>query len=134
MFAKSTSKDLSLSVAVIVAGGAALILAMRQHWSPGDLSPGVEGAITTSLIGFFMLLLHGIDYPRTVAVNVPVGAMLYAACALGASPAQGLGMVGIHAVVVGVVGLALSFREPRPEPSAEDKRPLSASHPAHSQA
>jgi hypothetical protein len=137
MFAKTTSKDLSLAVAVTIAGGVAMALALRQRWNPSDLSPGVEGAITTTVTGFLMTLLHKVDYPRTIAINAPLVAILYAACLLGGSHAVGLGMAGLQCVIMGFVGLALAFREPRPAPAPAPKparRTSATSRPAHSQA
>jgi hypothetical protein len=136
MFAKTTSKDLSLAVAVTIAGGLAMVLALRQRWNPSDLSPGIEGAITTTVTGFLMTLLHKVDYPRTIAINAPLVAILYAACLLGGSHAVGLGMAGLQCVIMGFVGLALAFREPRPAtaPKPAAPRPSATSRPAHSQA
>lgn len=116
MLARTTSKDLPLSVAVTVLGGAALLVALRMRWNPGDLSPGIEGAITTTVTGFVMVMLHGVDYPRNVAINVPMIVMLYLACALTTTPAVGVGMVGAQLVLMGFVGLALALREPRSQP------------------
>ncbi len=134
MFAKTTSKDLSLAVAVTIAGGLALFIALRQRWNPSDLSPGIEGALTTTVTAFIMTLLHRLEFPRVIAVNAPLLAILYVACALGGSPAVGLGMVGIQCVIMGFVGLALAFREPRPAPAPERAPQRAPSRPAHSQA
>lgn len=122
MLARTTSKDLPLPVAVATLGGAAIIVALRMRWSPGDLSPGIEGAVTTTVVGFLMLLLHGVDYPRSVIINLPMLVMLYLACALTTTPAIGVGMVGAQLVIMGITGLACAGRVVRP------------AHHAHSQA
>src|SRR5512135_526205 len=96
MLARTTSKDLGLSVAIVVTGGAALLWALRGQWNPSDLSPGIEGALTTAVVAFVMVLLHGVSLAQAYAINAPILGILYIACAYGASPAIGLGTVGLQ--------------------------------------
>lgn len=114
MLAKITANDSRLATAVTLAGGVALVIAHRAHWQAQDLSPGIEGCLTTSVLGSIVLLLHPLPYASAVWLSVPLLVGEYLACAFGDSSAVGLGMVGVHLVIVGFLGIALSLREPRP--------------------
>lgn len=113
MFEQTTSKDLGAAVVVTLAGGVALSLALRAHWVPQDLSPGVEGGLTASFSSFLMALLHPLPYRRALALLAPLIAALFLGCASAAGPAVGLGMAGLQLVLMGIVGLALAARARR---------------------
>ena len=114
MLEKTTVKDSRLAIAVTLAGGVALIVAHRAHWQAQDMSPGIEGCLTTSVLGSIVLLLHPLRYASAVVLSVPLLVGEYLACAFTESSAVGLGMVGVHLVIVGFLGIALTLREPRP--------------------
>ena len=112
MFATTASKDSSLAIAVTLAGGVALLVAHRAHWHAQDLAPGIEGCLTVSICGSIVLLLHPLPYAYAVALSVPLLVGEYLACAYAESSAVGLGMVGLHLVFVGFLGIALALRAP----------------------
>jgi hypothetical protein len=135
MLARTTSKDLGLSVAIAVVGGAALLWALRGQWNPSDLSPGIEGALTTTVVAFVMVLLHGVGLARAYLINAPLLAILYLACAYGGSPAIGLGVVGMQLVIMAFIGIALVVREPQKAPREAPQRALPQhGRPANAQA
>jgi len=112
MLEKTTAKDSRLAMAVTVAGGVALVVAHRAHWHAQDLAPSIEGCVTASVLGSILLLLHPLPYTCTVVLSVPLVVSEYLACAYAESAAVGLGMVGLHLVIVGFLGIALALRVP----------------------
>jgi hypothetical protein len=132
MLTKTTPKDTSWAMAVTLAGGLALLVAHRVHWHPQDMSPGVEGCLTATVLAFVLALLHPLSYGRALVLSVPLVAGEYLACAYAEGAPMGLAVVGMHLVVMGFAGLALARRDPQPATQARratravGSRPLNA--------
>jgi hypothetical protein len=127
----TTSKDLRWALAMTAAGVLAIFFALRRHWVPGDLEPGIEGCLTVTILGFVMALLHGLPYRLSLAISAPTVVALYLGCAYAAGPAIGAGMTGVQLAIMGLVGVVLSLGEPRAErDEPEAVRPLRAHRPA----
>jgi hypothetical protein len=120
MLAKTTSKDLGTALGVTLAGGALLLFALRAHWVPADLNPGIEGCLTATIVGFLMALLHRMPYGQALALSALPTAAQYVVCAYAAGAGVGLGITGMQLVVMGLFGVALATREPRPMQAASD--------------
>lgn len=108
MRAKVSSNDLYLGLGATLLGGLLLYLAMRAHWNPGDMLPGVEGCLTAGLVGTVLLLLHPMPYARAVLISAPILSIEYWACAVTGGPA--VGIVGLQLLIVGFAGLVLGSR------------------------
>ncbi len=108
MSAKTSSKDLVVALSASALGAAALALAMHAGWSPGDMLPGIEGCLTAGVVGTVLALLHPMEYWRAVAWSAPIMVVEYASCAFAGGPA--LGVVGLHLVLAGLLGIVLALR------------------------
>jgi hypothetical protein len=120
MFAKTTSKDLGTALGVTLVGGALLLFALRAHWVPADLNPGIEGCLTATIVGFLMALLHRMPYGQALALSALPTAAQYVVCVYAAGGGVGLAITGIQLVVMGLLGLMLAAREPRPAQAASE--------------
>jgi hypothetical protein len=120
MFAKTTSKDLGTALGITLAGGALLLLALRAHWVPADMNPGIEGCLTATIVGFLMALLHRMPYGQALALSALPTAAQYVVCAYAAGPGVGLAITGLQLVVMGLLGLALTARETLPVQAASE--------------
>ncbi len=129
--AKATSKDLGSAVLVTAVGAAALLFALRAHWSPQDLDPGVEGCLTVTIVAFLMALLHPLPYRQAVALCAPLAVAQILTVRYAAGWATGFGMAGIQLVVMGAAGIALSLREPAPAAAGPSPSPLATGRSAH---
>lgn len=109
----SPKKDLYVGLGTTLLGGILLYFALRARWSPSDMLPGIEGMLAAGVLGTILLLLHPIPYARAVLYSAPVVAIEYWACTTTGGPAVGL--VGLHLIVVGFLGLVLGSRGPTPE-------------------
>jgi hypothetical protein len=112
MITNTTAKDQRLAIALTLAGGVSLFAAHRAQWHAQDLAPGIEGCLTASVVGSIMLLLHPLPYAWAAVLSVPLVVSEYLACAYAESYAVGLGMVGLHLVIFGFLGIALALRAP----------------------
>jgi hypothetical protein len=110
MQAKASPKDLYLGVVTTLLGGVLLYLAMRDRWSPSDMLPGIEGTLTTGVLGTIVLLLHPLPYARALLYSMPVLAIEYWACSTAGGPAKGI--VGLQLIIVGFIGLVVGSRSP----------------------
>lgn len=108
MRAKASPNDLYVGLGATLLGGFLLFLALRARWSPSDMLPGVEGALTAGVLGTILLLLHPIPYARAILYSAPILAIEYWSSAATGGPAVGL--VGLQLVIVGFIGLALGSR------------------------
>jgi hypothetical protein len=117
-------KDLGWALALAIAGGASMLLASRWHWSAGDLSPGLEGCLTTAVVGFVMVLLHGLPYRHALALASPVVAAMYLVMAAAEGRALATGITGMALTILGVLGVALALGDPRAAAPAAADGPL----------
>jgi hypothetical protein len=112
MLARTTSKDLGSALGITIAGVIAIFFALRGRWSPQDLNPGIEGCLTTTIVGFAMALLHGMPFGKAIGLSTVTTAAQYAICAYAAGPATAIGITGLQLLVMGFVGMALALRGP----------------------
>jgi hypothetical protein len=110
-----TTNDLYLALGVTLVGGLLLFLAMRAHFSPQDVNPGIEGTLVAGVLGTILVLLQPLAYRRALFFTAPVVALQYWACAYAGGPAAGI--VGLHLLIIGFIGLGLALREPSPAPA-----------------
>lgn len=107
------SSDLPLGLALLAVGAISVAVASRQDRA-FDLVPSMEGCLTAGVVGFALALLAGVAYRRALVLLSPIvaiqamGALLHNASV----PA----VIGIEAVVVGLVGTGLALRARTPAP------------------
>src|SRR4051794_18482328 len=107
---KSSSHGLLLAVLLTAAGAALVMTALRDHWNPNEMNPGLEGSLTAVALCPIFGLLHGLSYTDTVKLCVPVlGIELFVSRAVNAPV---LAVMGISLSVLGVLGLLASLRAP----------------------
>lgn len=104
-------KDLFAALVATLLGGLLLFLTLRARWDPQDMNPGVEGCLTAGVIGTILLLLARIPFSQALVLASPVLAVEYWAVSAAGGPA--VGVVAIHLITVGFIGLALNTRNPR---------------------
>lgn len=119
---KTTSRDLIWALVVAGAGAAAMFFALRAHWKPGDLDPGIEGCMTAGIVGFGMAMLHPLPYRWALGLCAPVLAAECLVMRYAGGTATAVGLVGIQLVIMGLAGLATALREPT-QPESERARP-----------
>jgi len=115
MRAGASSKDLYVALGATLLGGLLLFLALRARWNPEDMLPGVEGCLTAGVLATILLLLHPLPYARAMLLSAPVLAIEYWACVVSGGPA--VGIVGLHLIIVGFIGLAVITRGPNAAPA-----------------
>lgn len=108
---KATTKDLYAALGATVVGGLFLFLALHAKWNPQEMSPGIEGTLCAGVMGTVLALLAKMDYRLALWLSAPVMLVEYAACAFAGGPA--VGVVALHLIIAGFIGLALALREPR---------------------
>lgn len=113
MRSKASPRDLFAALATTLLGGLLLFLTLRARWDPLDMNPGVEGCLTAGVIGTILLLLARIPYQQALLFASPVLALEYWAVHAVGGPA--VGVVAIHLIVIGFIGLAISPRNPQAE-------------------
>ena len=98
----------SLAAAVAALGLASMTIGMATHAGPiYYMSPALDGAYAMGLIGFALLILHGVRYRNALRFIAPVLCIQVAAAAQeGASV---FGMIGSEVAVFGFIGLVLSW-------------------------
>ena len=134
MAGKTTSKDVRAAVAVTAAGAVAIAYALRSHWNPQDLDPGVEGCLTVVVVGFVMAMLHPLTYRQALKLCAPMVVAEYLTLRYASGSATALGMAGIELVIMGFAGVALALREPSAVGSGQARPSLMSGRqaPAHS--
>jgi hypothetical protein len=128
MRATTSTHDVRWAAAMTAGGMATMLFALRAHWVPGDLDPGIEGCLTVTLVGFVMALLHGLPYRQALALcAVPVMAQ-YLLCAHAAGPAISAGITGMTLAIMGLVGLVTALGQPRAEPEEPVRTIVTEAH------
>lgn len=104
---EATSLRSSLLTAVLftVVGAVGLAYAYATRSHPLDLLPGLDGTLVCGGMTLLVGLGSGRSYRETVTMMVPIAAVQAASCAL--SRASMPAVLGLEALVVGLVGLAL---------------------------
>ncbi|MFT3773519.1 MAG: hypothetical protein QM820_49720 [Minicystis sp.] len=108
---KATTMDLYLALAATLLGGLFFYLALRARWNPHDVNPGIDGCLTAGVVGTILAILAPMEYWRALLLTAPVMALEYWACA--AVGGSALGIVGLHLIIVGFIGLGLGVRAQR---------------------
>lgn len=113
---RSTSVDLLLALGMTLLGGLCLYFALRGGFKPHELTPGVEGALGAGVLGSTLAVLEPMEYWRALLFSAPLGAIEYVVVNHVEGPA--LGVLALHLIIVGFVGLAIGLRDPTPEDEA----------------
>jgi hypothetical protein len=117
---RSTPLDLLLALAMTLLGGLFLYFALRRGFKPHELTPGVEGALGAGVLGATRAVLHPMELWRAVLFSTPVLAIEVVVVSHVDGPVAGV--VALHLIIVGFVGLALGLRDPGPD-EEEDEEP-----------
>lgn len=107
--AKLRAVDLGLPVVVAAVGTASLLYALSRRWNAQDMLPGIEGCVTTGILGALLALFHGLPFSTVVKLFIPVFAIQYVI--YSHVSAQAYGLLGIELIGVGVLGLGAAFLE-----------------------
>ena len=122
--AKLRAAELGLPVIVAAVGTASLLYALSRRWNAQDMLPGIEGCVTTGILGALLALCHGLSFSTVVKLFIPIFALQYVIYRYVS--AQAYGLLGIELIGLGVLGLGAAFLEallqpPRaPEASAPE--------------
>ena len=107
--------DHAIATFLLGIGFAALMMAQLRNANPWGMSPGMDGVMCMGILGFAVMMLHRIEYRATLTHLLPVfGIQLGCALLNGTS---GFTLVGVQAVLFGVVGLLVAKPAPRRPPS-----------------
>lgn len=110
---RSTSLDLLLALAMTLVGGLFLYFALRGGFKPHELATGVEGALGAGVLGTTLAVLQPMEFWRAVLFSAPVLAVEVVVVRHVGGPVAGV--LALHLIIVGFVGLALGMRDPTPE-------------------
>jgi len=110
---KATTKDLYAALGATALGGLFLFIALRARWNPQEISPNIEAVLCTGVMGTILALLSPMEFRHALSLSAPVVVIELFACVFAGGPAAGV--VGLHLLIVGFIGLAIGLREPRPE-------------------
>jgi hypothetical protein len=93
-----------------IGGALAVGIATRAQPNALALLPGMDGCLTAGVVAFGLALLHGLSYQAALGILAPIAVIqAIGAASTGASvPA----VLGVEAVVVGLVGCLLRARAP----------------------
>ncbi|MEM1031773.1 MAG: hypothetical protein AAGN82_15585 [Myxococcota bacterium] len=97
---------LGMAVCFTGAGVAGLGYAFLTRRDPLALLPGLDGTLVCGVLALLMLMAAGRTYREAVTALVPIAAVQVAVCTLSRTSLPAL--LGLEALVVGLVGLALS--------------------------
>lgn len=107
--AKLRAAELGLPVIVALVGTASLLYAVSRRWNAQDMLPGIEGCVTTGILGALLALCHGLPYSTVVKLFIPIFAIQYVIYRYVS--AQAYGLLGIELIGLGVLGLGAAFLE-----------------------
>jgi hypothetical protein len=106
--------DHTVATFLLGTGIASLMVAHLRNPNMWSMTPGMDGALCMGILGFAALILHRVDYRTTLMHLLPVfGIQL--GCAL-LNDVSGFTLVGMQALLFGVVGLLVSKPSDRAAP------------------
>lgn len=108
------SVSFALGLALAVAG---IALSATSRGTILNLNPGVLGAFTAGLVGIVLAGLQGLRYTAIVTAMVPIFAW-QAAAGVWSTPA----IIGEQIAALGILGLIIATRTPRPAASKTASR------------
>ena len=108
------SVSFALGLALAVVG---IALSATSRGTILNLNPGVLGAFTAGLVGIILAGLQGIRYTAIVMAMAPILAW-QAAAGVWAAPA----IIGEQIAALGILGLIIATRTPRPAASKAASR------------
>jgi len=125
--ATSKNRDRIIALALTSIGAIGLILTLRVQPHALDLNPGVEGCLTTGIVGMLLALLEGVPYTRVILLSLPVALLQWITCRIVGAPA--LAVLALEAIVAGFFGVVLApicSRESRELRESREHTPASA--------
>lgn len=112
--------DLALGLGLLTAGLASILYASRGGPTAFHFVPALDGCLTAGVVAFILALLDGQPFRSAVLLLVPIVAIQ----SIGTQQhhSSWFAVVGIEAMVFGVIGTLLSLRARHAEPPAEEKK------------
>lgn len=110
--------DLLLALGATLLGGLCLYFALRGGFKPHELTPGVEGALGAGVLGSTLAVMEPMEYWRALLFSAPLAAIECVVTSYVDGPV--LGVLALHLIIVGFVGLAIGLRDPTPEDEAAE--------------
>jgi hypothetical protein len=110
--ARVGARPARFGLALVGAGGVALAVTLLRGANAFEWQPGVDGVLTMGLLGFVLLMLHGVGFGRALTVMAPILALQIPLFLLNRAPVFAL--LGLELVFFGAIGLGSSAGHTRP--------------------